>query len=274
MSARWYGFKVGQIECAVVLDGMMVIGRAGILKRYHDATEADYERAFADIGLSIEDAQSSLNVLVAKVGGEVVLVDTGEGGKPKGGNLLEGLRAAGIPPETVTRVVLTHSHGDHVLGLLSASGEPMFPNATYIMSKAEMAHWRACIERGDKDERPYAEMIEARGLRLIDMDEPILPGLTAVPTAGHTPGQIGLLFESDGEALIQLADTLHSPMQFAHPEWSPSFDIDTSQSVPTRRRMLERAADENLLVAFYHMPFPGLGRVRRAGQGFAWDAVE
>lgn len=84
---------------------------------------------------------------------------------------------------------------------------------------------------------------------------------------------IGVLLQSEGEQLIHLSDLLHSPIQFAHPEWSASFDVDTSQSVPTRRDALERAADENMLTLFYHLTFPGLGRVKRSPKGFTWKPL-
>jgi glyoxylase-like metal-dependent hydrolase (beta-lactamase superfamily II) len=274
MSARSYAFKLGNFECAVLLDGATVIGKAGILKRYPDAGEADYRQAYEDVGLSLDEADSSFNILLAKVGKDTVLVDTGEGGKPKGGYLVESLRLAGLTPDAVTLVVLTHAHGDHVLGMLSDDHEPVFPNASYVISRTEMAYWQQRIDGGIVDHRPIVRMMEAKGLRLIDMDEEIIPGLTAVPIPGHTPGQIALLFESEGEKLIHLADLLHSPMQFAHPEWSPSFDMDTGISVPTRRRALQRAADENMLALFYHLTYPGLGRVKWAETGFTWQPLE
>jgi glyoxylase-like metal-dependent hydrolase (beta-lactamase superfamily II) len=116
--------------------------------------------------------------------------------------------------------------------------------------------------------------MEQRAMRIINMDEEILPGLCAVPIPGHTPGQIGVMIESEGEKLIHLADLLHSPMQFAHPEWSPSFDADMRQSVPTRIAALERAADQKMLALFYHLTFPGLGYVKRGDQGFLWKPVQ
>ncbi|MBZ0299835.1 MAG: MBL fold metallo-hydrolase [Anaerolineae bacterium] len=270
MSATNYAFKVGQIACTVLLDGVSLVGRAGILKRFPDAAEADYSRAYADLGLSLDEAVSSFNILVARIGAETVLVDSGEGGRPHGGHLLKSMRQAGLDPEIITRVVLTHSHGDHVLGLLSDEHDPVFPNATYVISRDEMTFWLSRIDGSAADQRPIVAMLERQGLRLIEMDEPILPGMTAVPLPGHTPGQIGLWIESDGEKLLHLADMLHNPMQFAHPEWSPTYDVDTRVSVPTRRAALERAADAHLLALFYHLPFPGLGRVRRAEPGFTW----
>lgn len=270
MRATHFSFRVGSIPCTVLLDGSTVIGEAGIVKRFLAASEADYRRAYAEIGLSLDEAESSLNILLLTIGAETILVDAGEGGRPKGGYLLENLRQAAIAPETITQVIITHTHGDHVLGLLSDVGEPLFPNASYIISKTEMAFWRDRIEAGVVDQGPLVRMIEARGLRLIEMDEPLFPGLTALPLPGHTPGQIGLLVESGPARLLHLADLLHSPMQFAHPVWSPSFDVDTELSVPTRQAMLGRAADERVQVLFYHLTFPGLGWVQRAAQGFSW----
>jgi glyoxylase-like metal-dependent hydrolase (beta-lactamase superfamily II) len=257
----------------VLLDGVSLLGRDGILNLYPDAGEADYRRAYADIGLSLDEADNFFNVFAARIGEETVLVDTGEGGRPKGGLLPESMRLAGIEPGEITLVVITHVHGDHILGLLTDDGNPAFPNATYVISKEEMAFWQARIGDWAGDQRPIVTMMEEKGLRLIDMDEAILPALTAVPLPGHTPGQIGLLIESGDEKLIHLADLLHSPMQFAHPEWSPTFDADTSISVPTRRAALGRAAKEDMLALFYHLTFPGLGRVRRAGEAFAWAAL-
>jgi glyoxylase-like metal-dependent hydrolase (beta-lactamase superfamily II) len=273
LSGKSYSFQVGEIACTVLLDGASLLGREGIVKRFPDADEAAYRRAYADIGLSLDEADSSFNVLAARIGGETVLVDAGQGGRPHGGLLPESLRLAGIAPEVITLVVITHVHGDHVLGLLTDDGKPAFPNARYVISKAEMAFWEARIADWAGDQRPIVEMMEAKGLRLIEMDETITPWLSAVPLPGHTPGQIGLALESGGERLLHLADLLHARMQFAHPEWSPTFDADTGVSVPTRRAGLARAADGGMLTLLYHLTFPGLGRVRRAGEAFAWEVV-
>ena len=274
MSAKTYPFKVGRVDCRVLLDGSSVLGKDRVVRRYPDATEADYRQAYADLGLSLDEADSSFNILLAHIGQETVLVDTGEGGRPNGGYLLESLRLAGIAPEAITLVVITHAHGDHVLGLLSDEHEPAFPNATYVISKEEIAFWQGRIAAGAADQGPIVAMMEAQGLRVIDMDQQIIPGMTAVPIPGHTPGQIAVLVASEQQQLIHLADLLHSPMQFAHPEWSASFDADTSLSVPTRRAALGRAADENMLALFYHLTFPGLGRVKHAANGFAWEPIK
>lgn len=274
--AKSYAFKVGEIECSVLLDGASLLTLERFMGRFPDGTEEDYRQAFAEIGLKLEEASSSMNILLAKIGDETILVDTGEGQDDTrpGGALLESMKLAGISPDDITLVVITHSHGDHVLGLLTAEGEPTFPNATYVISIEEMAFWQGRIERGLLDQQAIIDMMKSKGLRHIEMDAEIMPGLRALPLPGHTPGQIGLQFESGSERLLHLADLLHSPMQFTHPEWSPKFDADTNQSVPTRREALGKAADGDSLVMFYHLTFPGLGRVRRRDMAFIWMPLE
>jgi glyoxylase-like metal-dependent hydrolase (beta-lactamase superfamily II) len=271
----YYSFKVGTGKFTVLLDGVDSLSRERFLKRFPDASEPAYRRAFADLGLSFDEAISSLNVLCAKIGDETILVDAGEAGKPRGGELLASMCHAGIAPDDITLIVLTHSHGDHVQGLLTDEGQPAFPNARYVISAQEMAFWQKRIENGKAaEQRAIVTMMETRGLQLIAMDAQIVPGVAALPIPGHTPGQIALLFESDGEALIHMADLLHSPIQFPHPEWSAYFDADTSVSVPTRRAALGLAADEGALTAFYHLAFPGVGRIRRGERGFIWEPIE
>lgn len=274
MQAKHYPFQVGSIPCAVLLDGAAPVSRERMLRRFPDATEAEYRQAYADIGLSFDAADSSFNILLIRLPDQTLLVDSGEGGRPTGGHLPQALRLAGLTTEDITQVILTHTHGDHVLGLLSDEGQPVFPNARYVISRPELAFWQARIAGSLADQAPILAMMEAQGLRRIEMDEQIGPGLKAVPIPGHTPGQIALLLESEGEKLLHLADLLHSPMQFAHPEWSPYFDADADVSVPTRRTLLRRAADEDLLALFYHLTFPGLGRIRQAEKGFAWQPVK
>lgn len=270
MTPAAFAFRVGDVDAWVLRDEAYIMGRARIVKRFPDATEAEYDRAYADLGLTLETAKSAFNVLALRLNNDLILVDSGEGGRPKGGHLPASLSLAGLSPADVTGIIITHTHGDHVLGLLDAQGEPVFPHARYIIAAEELAFWRTCISAGQVDHAPVLAMVEARGLQIIAMDAPILPGLRAVPLPGHTPGQIGLLLESAGERLLHLADLLHGPMQFAHPEWSANFDVDTDQSVPTRRAALQRAAAEYGLTLFYHLPFPGLGRVHQGEKAFVW----
>jgi glyoxylase-like metal-dependent hydrolase (beta-lactamase superfamily II) len=106
-------------------------------------------------------------------------------------------------------------------------------------------------------------------------DREIRPGLTALPAPGHTPGHTVFLLQSGEARLLHMSDVTNHPALFVrHPDWSAVFDIDADQARATRRRLLDRAADERLQVAFYHAPFPATGHVARAGDGYAFVPVQ
>ncbi|MCA9913886.1 MAG: MBL fold metallo-hydrolase, partial [Anaerolineae bacterium] len=122
------------------------------------------------------------------------------------------------------------------------------------------------------DSRKPLEIVREKVI-LFEAGDEIVPGVKTVAAYGHTPGHTALMLESNGERLLFAVDILHRRAQFLHPEWSMSFDSDTSVSVPTRRQMLQQAVDEDLLMLLYHMPFPGLGHVRTLGDGFTWEPI-
>jgi glyoxylase-like metal-dependent hydrolase (beta-lactamase superfamily II) len=265
---RPYSFRVGAFRCTALSDGASTIGAEGVMRRFPQIAEADLRLAFDSAGQPLSDADSSLNILAVETGGDMLLVDAGEAGRPRGGQLLNSLREAFIAPDSVTIVVITHIHGDHVQGLLDAAGKAAFPNARYVMSSVELAWW---AERAP--DSPERALITERGVSPVEMDAPILPGVSALPLPGHTPGQIGLRIESQGQWLLHLADALHNRAQFLHPEWSPTFDHDPTLAALTRREALQKAAQHPALTFLYHLSFPGLGTVSADGAGFAWHPV-
>nr|WP_247652849.1 hypothetical protein [Ideonella aquatica] len=102
-----------------------------------------------------------------------------------------------------------------------------------------------------------------------------MPGLSVVPTHGHTPGHSSFLFSSKGRQLLVWGDVVHShAVQFAHPEVSLEFDVNQKQAIATRKALFQRAAQAGWQIAGAHLPFPGLGRIRQDAKGYAWVPVE
>ena len=106
----------------------------------------------------------------------------------------------------------------------------------------------------------------------VSVGDAIAPGISVVDLKGHTLGHSGLLVESRGERLLHVVDLLHQPFQFANTGWHFSFDTDPELAVETRRR-IQHCVDESLLTLFYHMPFPGIGRVSIADGVFVWNPI-
>ena len=192
-----------------------------------------------------------------------LLIDTGAGRVwHKGlGRLPEALAEAGIGPQEVDAVALTHTHIDHLSGLVDGEGGLAFPNADRVLvATEELMAFRA---------EPRMIPVLPRLVPLEQGDGP-LPGVVAVNAPGHSPGHMAFLVE--GRLLIW-GDLVHHPVQFARPEVSWKYDEDAVQARATRARLLEKVVVEGWLVAGSHLPHSGIGRVERQGVAYAYHPV-
>lgn len=224
----------------------------------------------------------SVNCFLLRGPAGTVLIDCGSGEKfgPTAGKLFENLEAAGVRSEEVDHILLTHCHPDHSCGLTNpVTGERLFANATVIANRKEIEHWYSDAEMQAADERkrlryfgwareqvdPYRD----GRLRLVDDGEEVLPGITLVECAGHTPGHSTWLLNSEGKQMIVWGDLAHVPeIQVARPEVSMSFDHDPDMAARNRTNLLARIFKQDMLVAGMHIHFPGFGWLVREGTGY------
>lgn len=276
--ANIHRMTIGAITCVVLHEGESRLDMEALKRRYPGVSESELNAAQQALGESIP-AQNHLNCLYVESGGANILVDVGFGPErqPQMGNVIPGLREAGVNPGDVDIVYLTHFHGDHIMGLIDSDGKPNYPNARYITGETEWNHWMETWAQSDQESHrtlhAMMESLEGKFSFVADGDE-IARGVCVVNTPGHTPGHTGLLLESEGERLLDLVDVLHSTMQFANTRWHFGFDSDGNLAEATRNTQLARCADENLLTLFYHLPFPGLGHVVRQDDVYRWQPVD
>lgn len=234
-----------------------------------------------------DGVQTAVNAYLVHTGERLILVDAGAAAcfGPTLGQIVANIRAAGYAPEAVDTVLLTHLHPDHLCGLLGADGAVAFPNATVWAAQEDADFWlsEAVAEAAPEGNRPFFTM--ARGavapyqaagrFRTFSVGDALLPGVTAQPTHGHTPGHTSYLFESGERKLLVWGDIVHShSVQFRHPEVSLEFDTDPEAAIAARRAVFARATEEGWSIAGAHLPFPGLGRIRAETEGYAWVPVE
>jgi glyoxylase-like metal-dependent hydrolase (beta-lactamase superfamily II) len=207
----------------------------------------------------------SVSALLVHTGRRVVLIDSGLGSKNKGG-LTASLAEVGVSPKAVTDVLITHSHGDHIGGVLNADSQLAFPKATIRMASAE---WASLQKNGPAD---LVKAIAAH-VKTFEPGAKIAPGITSVALDGHTPGHVGYEVSSKGSRLLDIGDLAHSSIiSLAKPEWTMGFDKDATLAKKTRQSTLLRLANDQELVFAPHFPYPGVGYVVSAGDGFAWKA--
>ena len=283
-------FSVGLLSCTVVSDGQPQPPWEPPLDSFFTPDSgvpaADLAAAVAAEGTDRTTLIGGYNCLVVDTPAGLAVIDTGLGGRFFGygpaiggqvGKLGEGLTEAGLSPSDLAAVVFTHLHQDHVRGA-TWPGELVFPEATGFAHAAEIAFWSA----GAAEMAAVAEHVESAReaialfgdlLRPFEYGAEILPGVRTVAAAGHTPGHTAVLLESAGERMLCTGDSFYDRLQLRNPRWSTPWDLDALRATDSRRRLLAWAADENLAVHAYHLPFPGLGSIVRRGNAFEWHPV-
>lgn len=269
-TADMHRFDAGGVDATVVRDGRQSMANDGAMLG-SGQTPAALAAVMRDAGLPEDRLELDFNALLLRIGDRVVLVDTGfGGGAPFAGRLVRNLAAAGVRPEQVTDVVITHAHPDHIGGVVDGDGRLTYPNAQVHMSDAEWRYLGTLAEGNSVEARAAIEPKLVRAA----FDRPIAPGVLPVAAPGHTPGQMALRIGEGPTAVLFISDAAHHyAMSLARPDWPAGSDADGAAAVRTRRMLFERAVAENTRVHGYHFPFPGLGRVSAAADGtFRWTA--
>jgi len=282
-----YALQVGDIDVMVVSDGVLSLPSEMLA---HNAEPAVRTSWMDSMFLPPEAFDWALNVVVVRSAGRTILIDSGMGeafpGLPRSGQLAHRLEAAGVDLASVTDVVLTHLHMDHVGGLL-ADGvkERLRPDLRIHAAAAEVAFWgapdfsRVSMPPGFPDalRRTATQFLKTYGsqLRPFENECEVAPGVIATRTGGHTPGHSVVRMASGGDRLMFAGDAVFA-VGFEHPEWHNGFEHDPEEAARVRVGLLrELAATGSSLVAT-HLSFPSVGRVAVAGDAFRfvpawWD---
>ncbi|MGH8095201.1 MAG: MBL fold metallo-hydrolase [Chthoniobacterales bacterium] len=277
-----YALKVGDIDVLVVSDGVISLPAETTATNADPAVRAAWLK---DMFLPPETLDWALNAVVVRNGGRTILIDAGLGvdpavNLPRAGRLTQRLEAAGIDLASVTDVVLTHLHFDHIGGLLTDGvKERLRPDLRIHTSAAEIKFWAAPDFSHTAMPAGFPDAIRAAAkrflneyqskLRPFEKEYEVAPGVLISCTGGHTPGHSVVRLASGGDRLTFVGDAVFQ-VGFEHPDWHNGFEHDPEEAARVRVRLLrELAANREPMVAT-HMSFPSIGNVAAVGDAFRW----
>jgi glyoxylase-like metal-dependent hydrolase (beta-lactamase superfamily II) len=277
-----YAVQVGEIDVLVVSDGVLPIPAPIIATNVDPAVRKAW---LNDMFLSPEMLDWPLNVVVVRSGGQTVLIDAGLGvdpdlDLPRAGRLAQRLEAAGIGLASVTDVVLTHMHMDHLGGLLTAGmRDRLRPDLRVHLAAAEAEFWaspdfsRVSMPPGFPDALRAAAkrfLDEYRSqLRPFEAEYEVAPGVVAHRTGGHTPGHSVVRLASGGDRLTFAGDAVFA-VGFAHPDWYNGFEHYPEEAERVRVRLLRELAATGEPFVATHLSFPSVCHVAVDGDHFRW----
>ncbi|MEP7453588.1 MBL fold metallo-hydrolase [Phyllobacterium sp. SB3] len=280
-----YAQRVGDIDVLIISDGVLPLPTAMM---GHNADPVVRATWMKDMFLPPDAFDWPLNAVVVRSGKQTILVDAGLGldpdlHLPRAGQLVKRLEAAEIDLASVTDVVLTHLHMDHIGGLLVEGVKDQLRSDLKIhVAAAEVKFWEAPDFSHTKMPEGFPDALRATAkrflneyrsqLRLFDDEYELAPGVVARRTGGHTPGHCVIRVASGGEGLTFAGDAVF-PVGFDQPDWHNGFEHDPEDAARVRIELLRELATTGELLVATHLPFPSVGRVALAGKAFRWVPV-
>jgi len=272
-----YRSVLGSYQLTALYDGLW---RVKVDEHFvRNASAAQVDEALAAGFLPPRILPVSFTALLVNTGAKLVLIDTGTAGQitDSAGTLLANLAIAGVKPQAIDTILISHFHPDHINGIRSKDGDKVFPNAEIAVPEGEWAYWMDDANMAGVSTTVRRYFLNARRIfrdiggevRRFEPGAEVAPGITSIPAFGHTPGHAAFAISSGNASLLVISDSAREPWLFVrHPEWQPSYDMDAAMAVETRRRLLDRAAADRMPVHGYHFPFPAMGHIARTATGY------
>lgn len=263
------GQAIGEHRIIALFDGTMVEDARSILLK--PSFDGDPWDAHADLLNEDGSLELTMGAYLIPAGDRNVLIDAGIGSinneTMSGGALVESLAQAGLAPDDITDVVLTHLHFDHV-GWTTRKGEIVFTNATYRCHALDWAHF---IEADDADPGAVRKLSPiTERLDLFETDHTLVPGVDIRHAPGHTPGSVIVVVSSGDERAMLLGDIAHCPAELAEDDWEAVFDVDRKLARETREALARELEGTSTLVGAAHFPGLQFGRLLTGSGQRSW----
>jgi glyoxylase-like metal-dependent hydrolase (beta-lactamase superfamily II) len=289
----FYRYKVGSFECTSINDGARSFPMLDTFVKNvpKEQALAAAEAAYMPKGM----VTVPFNPQLINTGSKLVLIDCGNGvatfepSKGAVGRTLHNLAAAGVDPKAIDVVLMSHLHPDHTNGIRAADGSMAFPNAEIMVPAMDWAFWMSDENAAKAESNPMMKNYFA-GVKKIyagiegkvtkyDWGKEVVPGITSIEAAGHTPGHTAFAVASGSSKILIQSDVTNIPELFLrNPDWHVAFDVDPAVAQQTRHKFYDMASAEKAMVVGFHFTFPSIGYVEKDGAKYrlipvAWNPV-
>ena len=264
--------SVGNFKVTALRDGELSLPSEVLM----NLTDEQSQQIKADENSKL--ATSNVNTYLIQTEGKNLLIDTGcrDLFGPTCGFLQDALKEAGLVPNDITDIFLTHLHPDHVAGAINAEGSAVFENASFKVIDLEYNFWTSdTFTDSEVNGNDWAGLARAAlnaykdKIETISFGNDIIPGVTSVSIPGHTPGHSGFRVDEGNETLIQMGDILHVPnLQLENPSISTVFDVDSEVALKSRKELLDMVSTDKILCTSGHMIQPKFGYIEKSGAGY------
>jgi glyoxylase-like metal-dependent hydrolase (beta-lactamase superfamily II) len=289
----FYRYKVGSYECISINDGARSFPMPDSFVR--NVPKAKALAAAAAAYMPPGMVTVPFNPQLINTGSKVILIDAGNGianlepTKGAVGRTLQNLAAAGVDPDKIDVVLLSHLHPDHTNGIRALDGMMAFPNAEIMVPAVDWAFWTsdenaAKAQSNEMMKNYFANVkktfagIETKVTKY-DWGKEVVPGITSIATPGHTPGHTSFAIASGNSKILVQSDVTNIPEFFLrNPNWHVAYDVDGELAQKTRHKFYDMAAAEKATVVGFHFTFPSVGHVEKDGAKYrlvpiAWNPV-
>jgi len=289
----FYRYKVGSFECTSINDGARTFPMPDTFVKNvpKEQALAAAEAAYMPKGM----VTVPFNPQLINTGSKLVLIDCGNGvaafepSKGAVGRTLHNLTAAGVDPKAVDIVLMSHLHPDHTNGIRAADGSLAFPNAEIMVPAKDWDFWMSKDDAAKAESNPMMKNYFANVQKIYagienkvtryDWGKEVVPGITSIEAAGHTPGHTAFAIASGSSKILVQSDVTNIPELFLrNPDWHVAFDIDPVMAQATRHKFYDMASAEKAMVVGFHFTFPSIGYVEKDGSKYrlipiAWNPV-
>lgn len=284
MDSDTYQFKIGKFDCTIFKDFMFNYQAKDY---FINADKDKLQSGLKKHGIATGKIPSPYISMLLQDGDRNILIDSGIGFSEKpivfkgkefvlNGQLSNLLAERGVDRNTITDVVITHFHPDHIGGIYTGAGQLSYPNATFHVHQREWDYWHS--SKSDNQPQLFKFFIEknitplkAHKLKMIKEDyHKIYDDLVSVNAEGHTEGQIGLMIGNGKDQLLYISDSFLHPLHIEKLDWRTNYDMDHEIAKKTRMKLLDLAYGNGMRINAFHFDFPGLGRIEKNNLTWRW----